>query len=72
MRVSVELLLALATALVAVVLAYAELRSDVSDVKQFMTAAQAEIQKSAQKIERLEIRMSHSQSWFDEERKKKR
>ncbi len=72
MKLSVELTLAAGTALVAVVLAYAELRNGLSDIQKFKVEAQEQIQRTARKIERLEIRLSHQQSWADETRRKQR
>lgn len=71
MKLLLELALSCAAALVAIVLAYADLRHGVVDMQTFKKDAQVLYQKAARKIEKLEIRVSHLQSWSDEARMKK-
>lgn len=66
MKFPFQIAFALATSLVAIVLAYAELRHGVSDMQAFRSDATKFHQMTARKIERLEIHVSHLQSWLDE------
>jgi hypothetical protein len=59
MTLSLQSALSLATVLVAIVLAYASLKYSVLDLGQFRLVAD-------RKIEKLEIHVSHLQSWLDE------
>lgn len=59
MRLDLRTLLTCGTLLAAIVLAYAELRYSIVDLKTFRTSAE-------QRIERLQIQVSHLRSWLDE------
>lgn len=71
MKLSIQLALALATALIAVVMAYSELRHGLDDLQLFKKDTQSHQRATARKIERLQVHVSHLQSWLDEAKVKR-
>ena len=71
MKFSIQLALSMAAALVAIIMAYAELRHGVDDLQNFKKEAQASHRTIARKVQRLEIHVSHLQSWLDDAKVKR-
>jgi hypothetical protein len=66
-KLSLQSAVGYAVLLSGMILAYADLKYGVADLRQFREQAAAKLERLQLKAERLEVWVSHAQSWADEE-----